>query len=125
MSNNNSIGGNNGGNNKGNKPIQSNYWIWLIVYIGIGLVISFIVPFPISFLVALLVFFLLNAVRTHIALKRHGVAGGIKELYKSLSSSLGAGGFAYSPIKYYCMNCSYEHKKDSCPKCGSKAVRIE
>jgi rubrerythrin len=62
------------------------------------------------------------------------VAGGIKELYKSMSSSLtgginnstfGAaeGGFGYSSIKFYCMNCGYEHKKDACPKCGSKAVR--
>jgi hypothetical protein len=112
--------------NSGNNQFHNNYWIWLIAYMGIGLVISFIVPFPISFLVALLIFFLLNAARTQIALKRQGLAGGIKELYKSMSSSLGkaGGGFGYSPIKYYCMNCGCEHKEDACPKCGSKAVRI-
>jgi hypothetical protein len=125
-----------GSNNKNNNQIQTNYWIWLIAYIAIGLVVSFIVPFPISFGIALIVYFLLNMARTHIALKRQGVAGGIKELYKSMSSSLeggnnnnnstfgAAGGFGYSPIKFYCMNCGYEHKKDSCPKCGSKAVRV-
>src|ERR687888_1404769 len=75
-------------NNK-NKQIQNNHWIWLIVYMGIGLAISFILPFPISFGIALVVFFLLNAVRMHIALRRQGVAGGIKESYKFISSSFG------------------------------------
>ena len=74
----------NNDNNK-NKLIQNKYWIWLMAYTGIGLVISFILPFTISFVIALLVFFLLNAVRTHIALKRQGVASGIKGLYKSMS----------------------------------------
>jgi hypothetical protein len=105
----------------------------LIAYIGIGLVISSILPFPISFGIALVVFFLLNIARTHIVLKRKGTDGGIKELYKSMSSSLGgrinngkspAGSFVYSPIKYYCMNCGYEHRKHLCPKCNSKAVRV-
>lgn len=122
-------------NNK-NKQIQNNYWIWLIAYMAIGLAISFLVPFPISFVMALLVFFLLNAVRMHIALKRHGVVGGIKELYKSVSTSfggdsrnnnggaLGSDSLIYPPIKFYCMNCGYEHRENACPKCGSKAVRL-
>jgi hypothetical protein len=126
------IGGNN--DNK-NKQIQNNHWIWLIVYFGIGLVISFIVPFPISFGIALVVYFLLNAVRMRITLRRQGVPGGTKELYKSMSSSsfggssnnnnsiFEGGGLGYSPIKFYCMNCGYEHRKNACPKCSSKAVR--
>jgi hypothetical protein len=88
------------------------------------------VPFPLSFGIALLVFFALNAARTHLALKRQGMPGGIKDMYKSMSSSLGGSmsnsvgaGMGYSPIKFYCMNCEYEHKESSCPKCGSKAVR--
>jgi hypothetical protein len=102
----------------------------LIAYIGIGLVISFIVPFPISFVIALLV--LLSAVRMHIVLRRQGVARGIKGLYKSMSSSFGGssnnntfggGSLGYSPIKFYCMNCGYEHRENACPKCSSKAVR--
>jgi hypothetical protein len=123
----------NNSNNNSNRQIQTNYWVWFISYIGIGLAISFIVPFPISFVIALLVFFLLNAARTHIALKRQGMPGGLKDLYKSMSSSLGgswnnsmfggAGGMGYSPIKFYCMNCGYEHREYACPKCGSKAVR--
>jgi hypothetical protein len=124
-------------NNNKNKQIQSNYWIWLIAYMGIGLAISFILPFPISFGVALVVFFLLNVVRTHIALRKQGVPDGIKELYKSMSPSFGGsnnnnnnvfggggGVLGYSPIKFYCMNCGYKHRKNACPKCSSKAVRV-
>ena len=123
-------------NNNKNKQIQSNSRIWLIAYMAIGLAISFVVPFPISFVMALLVFFLLNAVRMHIALKRQGVVGGIKELYKSVSTSfdgdgrnnnggaLGGDSLAYPPTKFYCMNCGYEHRENACPKCGSKAVRL-
>jgi hypothetical protein len=130
---------NNIGSNK-NKQIQNNsYWIWLIAYMGIGLVISFIVPFPLSLGIALVVFFLINTVRTHIALKRQGMPGGLKDLYKSMTSSLGGSwnnsmfgagsggmgmGMGYSAIKFYCMNCGYEHKENTCPKCGSKAVRV-
>ena len=55
--------------NNNNKEIQSNSWIWLIAYMAVGLAISSVVPFPISIVMALLVFFLLNAVRMHIALK--------------------------------------------------------
>ena len=128
---NNSGGYNN--NDNSNKQIQDNYWVWLIAYTGIGLAISFVVPFPLSFGIALLVFFALNTVRTHIALKRQGIPGGLKDLYKSMTSSFagswnnaifGGAGIRYSPIKFYCMNCGYEHRKDSCPKCGSKAVRV-
>jgi hypothetical protein len=101
---------------------------------AIGLAISFVVPFPISFVMALLVYFALNAVRMHIVLKRQGMPGGLKDLYKSMTSSLGGswnnsmfggagGSMGYSTIKFYCMNCGYEHKENSCPKCGSKAVR--
>jgi hypothetical protein len=119
--------------NSNNKQILTNYWIWFLAYMGIGLAISFVVPFPFSLGIVLLVFFALNAARTHIALKRQGMPGGIKDLYKSMSSSLGAGGnnsmfggagMGYSQIKFYCMNCGYEHKENACPKCGSKAVRV-
>jgi hypothetical protein len=127
---NNVDGNGNGGNS--NRQIQTNYWIWFIGYMGIGLAISFVVPFPISLVMALLVYFGLNAVRMHIVLKRQGMPGGIKGLYKSMTSSLSGSwnnnnagaGMGYSPIKFYCMDCGHEHKESACPKCGSKAVRI-
>jgi hypothetical protein len=123
--------GSNSNNDNRNKQIQTNYWVWFIAYMCIGLAISFVVPFPLSFGIALLVFFLLNAARMHIALKRQGMPGGIKDLYKSMTSSLSGssnnnntGGIGCSPIKFYCTNCGHEHKESACPKCGSKAVRI-
>jgi hypothetical protein len=122
--------GNNVGNNnnKNNHQIQNNnYLIWLFIYMGIGFAVSFILPFPISLGVSLLVFFLLNTVKTDIALRRQGV-GGIKGLYKYLSSfgnnSRLGGSFGYTPTKFYCMTCGYEHREAACPKCGSKAVRV-
>src|SRR5690349_24432070 len=98
---------NNGSNDSNRHQIQTNYWVWLAAYLVIGLAISFVVPFPLSFGIALLVYFALNAARTHIALKRQGMSGGIKDLYKSVSSSLDSSwsagaGMGYSPIKYYC-----------------------
>ena len=122
---------NNIGGNSNRQQIQTNYLVWLAAYLVIGLAISFVVPFPLSFGIALLVYFALNAARMHIALKIQGMPGGIKDLYKSMSSSLGgswnnnsgSAGMGYSPIKFFCMNCGYEHKENTCPKCGSKAVR--
>src|ERR671928_866303 len=87
----NNIGSNNNNNNNGNgnRQIQTNYWVWFIAYMGIGLVVSFVVPFPLSFGIALLVYFALNAVRMHIALKKQGMTGGLKDMHKSMTSSLG------------------------------------
>ena len=122
--------GNSNNNDTSNRQIQSNYWVWFIAYMGIGLAISFVVPFPISLVMVLLVFVALNATRMHIVLKRQGMQRGIKDLYKSMTSSLSSSNLnnsganmGYSPIKYYCMNCGYEHREYACPKCGSKAVR--
>ena len=127
----NNMRGNSNNDNSNNKHIVTNYWVWLAAYLVVGLAVSFVVPFPLSFGIALLVYFALNAIRTHLALKRQGMSGGLKDLYKSMSSSLGGSwsnsvgaGMGYSPIKYYCMNCGYEHKENACPKCGSKAVRV-
>jgi hypothetical protein len=120
---------NNIGNSKNNLFHNHNYLIWLLIYMGIGLSISFIVPFPLSFGVLLLVLFLLNVYRTDLALRRRGI-GGIKGLYKSMSSSANPTNgrnetaLEYTPLKFYCMNCSYEHRDNSCPKCGSKALKI-
>ena len=86
-----------------------------------------LIPFLCLIVIYLMPLDLLNAIRTDTALRRQGV-GGIKGLYKSMSSSFGGesnnrfGGarFGYSPIKFYCMNCGYEHRKDICPKCSQK-----
>jgi hypothetical protein len=121
---------NNAKNNRNNLFQNYNHLIWLLIYIGIGISLSFILPFPVSFGVLLLVLIVLNIYRTDLTLKRQG-KGGIKGLYKSMSSSianrrsdLAAEGAGYNPIKFYCINCGFEHGDDACPKCGSKAVKV-
>lgn len=121
---------NNDVDNNKNKPIKnSNYFTWLLVYMSIALAISFIIPFPISLGVVILILVLLNVFRTDLALKRQGM-GGIKGLYKSISSRAdrrsdqGSKGFGYTPIKFYCMDCGYEHRNEACPECGSKTVKV-
>jgi hypothetical protein len=112
--------------NNNENQIRKNYLIWLFVYLGIGFAISIIIPFPLSIGVMVLVLFLLNIVRTEIALRKAGM-GGIKGLYKNSSSFSfrrgNSNGLVYTPLKFYCMNCGYEHRKIACPKCGAKAVR--
>ena len=120
---------NNIANNKNNPFQNNNYLMWLLIYMGIGLAISFIIPFPLSLGVLLIVLVLLNIYRTDLALRRQG-RGGIKGLYKSLSSSVNqtntrdAAGSEYTPIKFYCMNCGYEHRNYACPRCGSKTLKV-
>ncbi len=116
--------------NDKNKPIKNNnYLTWLLVYMGIALAISFLIPYPLSLGVLVVVLVLLNVFRTDLALKRQGM-GGIKGLYKSISSGAdrgsdrGSKGFGYASIKFYCMTCGYEHRNEDCPRCGSKAVKV-
>jgi hypothetical protein len=40
----------------------------------------------------------------------------IKELYKSNISD--SNDYGQGKVKYYCMNCGYEHREIACPKCG-------
>ena len=116
---------NNNNNEHQNIP-HNNYLMWLFIYMGIGLVISMALPYPLSLGLLLLVLFLLNIIRTEITLRNAGMEG-IKGWYKSLSSlRLGRNidnGLGYAPLKFYCMNCGYEHNEYACPKCGSKAVK--
>jgi hypothetical protein len=98
----------------------------MIIYMGIGFALSLIMPFPLSIGVLVLVIFPVNIIRTEIALRKAGM-GGIRRSYRSFSS-LGhssdlRNSLVYTPLKFYCMNCGYEHRKIACPKCGSKAVR--
>ena len=99
----------------------------MVIYLGIGAVVSLLLPFPYALGVMLIVIFLGNIIRAEIRLRKAGL-GGIKGRYKSLSSS----GFGhnssnssnlYNPIKYYCLNCGKEHNQFACPNCGSKAVK--
>ena len=66
-------------------------------------IVSFILPFPISLVAILFALLLIKIFRNEIALRKSGM-GGIKELYKSLSSASNSGlarfgGLAYTQTK--------------------------
>jgi hypothetical protein len=112
-------------NNKDHNQVRNKYYlIWFFIYMSTGLVISYLLPFPLSFVVVLMGLLLLTVFRVEVNLRREGL-GGIKGLYRSLSSSphdSNSSRYAFSP-KFYCLNCGYEHREYSCPRCGSKVVR--
>ncbi|HEY7081931.1 MAG TPA: hypothetical protein VH500_19730 [Nitrososphaeraceae archaeon] len=121
--------GNRNTNHDGRK--DHSYWKWFFIFIAIGIVISLTIPFPISFAVYILAFFLINALRMDYHLRKYGVPGGIRGLYKSLfTTTHDSNGYSvpeeygYSPLKFYCMKCGMEHKERACPRCGSTAVTI-
>jgi Zn finger protein HypA/HybF involved in hydrogenase expression len=44
----------------------------------------------------------------------------IRQMFNSFSAPQ----MGYQPLKYYCMSCGNEHRETSCPKCGSKMIRV-
>ena len=93
--------------------------MWMGIYMGIGLLISFIVPFPVSLLALFMVIIGVDYVRARYVMKRMGISN-MKQMFNSFSGSA----LGYLPLKYYCMNCGTEHRETSCPRCGSKITRV-
>jgi hypothetical protein len=86
-------------------------------------------PFPVDLALALVAFLIIGWYRRHLYLRKLGIKNPtstgtgfdfkkIKELYKSNISD--SNDYGQSKVKYYCMNCGYEHREIACPKCGSK-----
>jgi hypothetical protein len=112
---------------------------WFIIYIAIGLAISFIIPFPLSLLVYLGIFFMLQSYRINKIQKEYYLSktsnnnnnytksNRINRFIKSISNTLYSNLYELAgsqPLRFYCMNCGKEHNKRSCPDCGSMAVRL-
>jgi hypothetical protein len=115
--------------NDDNNPSGTNYLAWLFISLVTVLMVNLILPFPVSFVVSLIIIISIMIIRADMRLKKSGV-GGIRNWYKSISSSSESGrgwgtGYdsLYKPMTFTCMNCGDQHKKNACPKCGSKAVR--
>jgi hypothetical protein len=106
-------------------PFGKKYLAWLFVSVVTVFMVSFVLPFPISLVASIIVILSLSVIRADIAMKKAGM-GGIKDWYRSLTSSESGRrgtGYLLDPIKFSCMNCGKEHNNTACPKCGSKAVR--
>ena len=116
--------------------------VWFVIYITIGIAISFIVPFPLSLIVYIGIYLLLQTHRIRSLQKRYYYSetnsdkGNNKtkgkrypnKFFNSLSNTL-FGDNLYSqigsqPLKFVCMNCGKEHNDRACPSCGSTAVRL-
>ena len=96
---------------------------WSALFMGAGIILVFLLPFPLDFISVLGLFILVNFLRVRSVIKRHGGTGGIKDMFRSLSSSMSCNN-QYRPLKYYCMNCGKEHREIACPNCGSKMKRV-
>jgi hypothetical protein len=93
---------------------------WLGLYFGIGFLLIFMLPFPYDLVSIIILFILINLWRGRNAMKKYGGLNGIKDLLSTLSPS----NDQQRPLKYYCMSCGKEHRKTSCPNCGSKMKRV-
>ena len=96
--------------------------MWLLIFMGSGIILVFLLPFPFDFISVAGLFVLMTYLRGMREMKRFGGPGGIRDLFGSFSSS--ASDNQSRPLKYYCMNCGKEHNEIACPNCGSKAKRV-
>lgn len=94
-------------------------FMWMGIYMGIGLLISFVLPFPVSLLALFIVIIGVDYMRARYVMKRMGIST-MKQMFNSFSGPP----MGYQPLKYYCMSCGAEHRETSCPRCGSKMTRV-
>ena len=105
---------------------------WTAIYLAVTFIIVLFLPFPVDLALVLIAFFVLGWYRRLLFLRKAGLKNPTstftgfefkksKELYKSSISDSNDHG--QSRVKYYCMNCGYEHREIACPNCGSKMKR--
>jgi hypothetical protein len=96
--------------------------MWLLIFMGSGIVLVFLLPFPFDLISIVGLFVLMTYLRGMREKKRFGGTGGIRDLFGSFSPSMSSN--QSRPLRYYCMNCGKEHNEIACPNCGSKAKRV-
>lgn len=102
-----------------NRSYIGNMFIWLGIYMGIGLAISFVLPFPMSLLAMFGSLIGIDYLRARYMMKKMGITN-IRQMFSSFSAPQTRD----QALKYYCMSCGTEHRETSCPKCGSKMTRV-
>ena len=95
---------------------------WIGVYLSIGFILILLLPPPYGLISVFGLFIMINFLRMRSIMKRYGGTGAIKDMFRSLSSSMS--GNQYRPLKYYCIGCGKEHREIACPNCGSKMKRV-
>lgn len=103
----------------GNRSYIVNMFIWLGIYMGIGLATSFVLPFPISLLAMFVLLIGIDYLRARYMMKKMGITN-IRQMFSSYSAPQTRD----QALKYYYMSCGTERRETSCPKCGSKMTRV-
>jgi hypothetical protein len=96
-----------------------NVFMWMGIYMGMGLAISFVLPFPVSLLAMFIAIIGIDYLRARYIMKKMGITN-IRHIFNSFLAPQAE----YQPLKYYCMSCGIEHRETSCPNCGSKMARV-
>ena len=102
-----------------NRSYMGNMFMWMGIYMGMGLAISFVLPFPVSLLAMFIVIIMIDWLRARYIMKKMGITN-IRQMFGSFSVSQTGD----ETLKYYCMSCGTEHREISCLKCGSKMTRV-
>jgi hypothetical protein len=103
-----------------------------ISFVAASIVIIFF-PFPADLVLALMTFLVLGWYRRYLLLRKLGMKKPtstivrfefkkMRELFKSNISV--SNDDSQTKVKYYCMNCGYEHREIACPNCSSKMKRV-
>ena len=114
------------------KQLILNELKWAAIYFVAASVIIILLPFPADLVLALMAFVVLCWFRRYLLSRKLGMKNPgstmtgiefkkIRELFKSNISV--SNDDSQSKVKYYCMNCGYEHREIACPNCGSKIKR--
>jgi hypothetical protein len=115
------------------KQLILNELKWTAIYLVTASVIIIFLPFPADLVLALITFLGLGWYRRYLLSRKLGIKNStstitgfefkkFKELFKSNISD--STEYDQSKVKYYCMNCGYEHREIVCPKCSSKTNRV-
>jgi hypothetical protein len=114
------------------KQLILNELKWTTIYFVAASVIIIFLPFPADLVLALMAFLVLGWYRRYLLSRKLGMKNPgstitgfefkkIRELFKSNISV--SNDDSQIKVKYYCMNCGYEHREIACPNCGSKIKR--
>ena len=114
------------------KQLILNELKWTAIYFVAASVIIVLLPFPADLVLALMAFLVMGWYRRYLLSRKLGLKNPgstitgfefkkIRELFKSNISV--SNDDSQIKVKYYCMNCGYEHRGIACPNCGSKIKR--
>ena len=92
--------------------------MWLGLYLGLGFGVSVLFPFPVSLLVYFILIVIMDFILARRVLKKMGISN-VRDLFGRMANPT-----VSQKVEYFCMNCGFEHREISCPKCGSKMKRV-